>query len=505
MAALGANAQVPTYSVTGIATQWGAGTKGGVDTIDLTPCAGVDYSAGAAWSSEKVDFKKCFTIEFDAMFNSIADGGGDGICVVFGSLLSATTLPNGWGGYLGYYNNPTSPTTDQADYQKSVAVEIDNFDDDPAYPVLHDGPWTGNHTQLSRDASAKSLLGSLNGYTYASVNDHVNTSPTSTTIMDGNFHHYKVEWVPTTTGHGLFTFTSYYPTVASVRFTQEFDYGATLIHPGAINWGFTGGCAAACSHQEITNIKLTHACRVKDTSGCDDQCYWTLHGNTINPLEFIGTLNNQPFRMVTNSTEWAIIDRQGEIGMHIPAPQTTLDVDGTPMYGAPSGIRFRNLPAGGGLPIVVGPDGSLYVGQFPKCCDSAVNDTATTTNLSRVVHSQADQINLLQSQVNELTQQISDLKAMFSVNNANGNSFTVTPNPTSGQATVHYTIGNPYVSAVLKVTDATGRTILTKSVSGSSGDQQLSISPDVASGQLMVILFIDGKVSATQKLILLNK
>jgi hypothetical protein len=497
LAAISVYAQPISLSQTGIAAP---SSLGGFQGIDLTPCNHT-YSAGAAWANQNVDFTHCFTINFDAYFDVVYGTGGDGICVAFGSNFTTSTAPNGWGGYLGYYDAPGSPN---AAYANSVAIEIDNFNNCP-YTFLHDCPAIGDHTTMAMNADANPV---------AAV---VLTSPTGTTnIKDATFHHYRVEWIPSTMGGPLLKL--YVDNVLRNTCIQPFDAALSpFITPSSVPWGFTAGCAYACSQQVVANVTLNDSCgTIPPFEGpCEDKCYWRLTGNNASPTNFIGTLNSEDFRIRTNNTQWLVVDRLGESGVHIAAPTTTFDADAVPMYpGSPSGIRLRNLPAGPGRPLVVDALGYVFVGP--------ANSNPTGPEMMPTQPGSGAE---LQSQIDELKQQISELKSMLGNkgttsadnttkdNTSKGNNLpanaadklTVTPNPTQGEISVSVNIAKSYMDAKITITDLTGKNVLTSPVIGNYADVKMMIPTTVSSGQVIISLIVDGKLSTSQKVVLLNK
>jgi len=485
-----AHSQTVTLSTTGNATNTGGG-KNGLDTINLTPCP-TEWTpgSGAAWSKETVNFEKCFTIKFKAMFNVVLYTGGDGICVVFGSNINVGTLPNGTGGYLGYYDVHDGTTViHNPAYKHSVAVEIDNFNDCPADAYLHDCPSTlGDHTTMTENADATPLFPK-----------RLTSETGAASIKDGLFHEYEVSWVPTGPGTGTMTFRR----DNHVRFSESYTYSPNILDPTHVHWGFTGGDDYACSAQEITDVRLSDACTGDDTSSCDDKCFWTLHGNHTVEGDFIGTINDRNFKIRTNNTQWAVIDKEGETGIHVADPSTTLDVNGVPSYApAPSGVRLRNLPQGQGFPLVVDADGYVYIAN-----SQVVSVGTGIVPSTDAINTQTNTISSMQNQINDLTQQLQQLRAQLNGGTTvGGNSLSVTPNPTSGQVTAVYAIAAPYQNALIQISDAvTGKTIISSQVTGNNGSQQMIMPSGLASGQFLISLIVDGNTIATQKLIFISK
>jgi hypothetical protein len=85
-----------------------------------------------------------------------------------------------------------------------------------------------------------------------------------------------------------------------------------------------------------------------------------------------------------------------------------------------------------------------------------------------------------------------------------GNSLSVSPNPTSGQVNIAYRISGSFSAAAIKITDNSGKTILTTPITNANGTINLAIPSGVVSGNLICALMVDGKLTATQKLTLLT-
>ncbi|MCE2962868.1 MAG: tail fiber domain-containing protein [Chitinophagales bacterium] len=61
---------------------------------------------------------------------------------------------------------------------------------------------------------------------------------------------------------------------------------------------------------------------------CTDECYWTLNGNTlVDTFKFIGTKNNENFKIRTNNIERMRVTNNGNVGIGTTNPQARIDVD----------------------------------------------------------------------------------------------------------------------------------------------------------------------------------
>lgn len=237
-------------------------------------------------------------------------------------------------------------------------------------------------------------------------------------------------------------------------------------------------------------INVIH-CGCPSCHDCDDTCYWRVTGNNIHGTRNIfGTLSNNDIRIVTNNTQRAVLQAGGFFGIRQLSPSTTLDVDCTPTT-APSGLQFENLPSGHGNVLVVDGSGYVYVAN-----SIAYRPADGSPDMQ-------DQINQLKQQIEELKSQVLSLTGPIGEGNS-GNSLTATPNPTNGQLTISYTIAGTFSNASIKITDAQGRVIVSKPVTGSTGSVNMNLPVNVASGDLIITLVVDGKIVARQKEVLIK-
>jgi len=227
---------------------------------------------------------------------------------------------------------------------------------------------------------------------------------------------------------------------------------------------------------------------------CNMQCYWRTTGNnTTTSSNFLGTINSADLIVKTTNVERARFDQNGNTGINTATPQAILDVNCIPTPW-PSGLRFQNLPVGRGSILVIDPAGYVYMADMSAGDASGGNSSAGSTQ---------QQINDLKQQIAQLQQQLNNVTGNSDINS--GNSLSVSPNPTNGQFNAYYTIGKSFQSAAIRVTDNSGNIIITTPVTNNTGILPISIPPSAASGQLNCTLFIDNKIVATQKIVLLNK
>ncbi len=250
----------------------------------------------------------------------------------------------------------------------------------------------------------------------------------------------------------------------------------------------------------VTNGVTTEADFLNSHCGgdsCSLQCYWRVTGNSFidSTVNFLGTTNQQPIIIETNNKQRAIVEGHGDgnIGIATTTPTTIFDLNAMPPSGgAPSGLRLENLPAGAGNILVVDKNGYVY--------------EAKATAQKAAGGPTSGDVTQLQNQVANMQAEIDELKASIATGITTPvATFSVSPNPTSGEAVATYQLLGTYIVAEIRLSDNTGKVILTQVVAGNSGNVTLNIPRGVASSQLICTLLVDGKIAATQKLVLLNK
>lgn len=204
---------------------------------DFTPSTSANL--GALWCTTTIDFTHHFTLDFDANFNILSNGGADGICTVFGTNINTTAGTGSigwWGGYLGYYSsNP--------DFAQSLALEIDDFNNGSGY---FNDTWAGHdadHVAVVENAVPTPLPGGgpalING---------------TTGIKDGNWHHYEIEFCPAQNYLYIYVWNNPIP-ILIVPFNPVTFWGTSA---NAVSWGFTGADANSFSNQIVRNIAINN-------------------------------------------------------------------------------------------------------------------------------------------------------------------------------------------------------------------------------------------------------
>jgi hypothetical protein len=219
-------------------------------------------------------------------------------------------------------------------------------------------------------------------------------------------------------------------------------------------------------------------------NGCDEKCFWKTTGNhIIGSNNVLGTISNDDMRIVSGGIQRAVLLSSGELGIHTPAPSTTLDVDCTPVS-APSGLQFENLPTGQGNILVVDNAGYVYISK------QTAKPLTQPSDLQDQINAMKEEINALKSQLALATGTVTEQNSQLSI----------APNPTNGAVTISYQVPGGVKNASIRVTDITGRLVMEKVVSSGNGNAHLTIPANVESSVLVVSLVADGKVLQSSQL-----
>lgn len=252
--------------------------------------------------------------------------------------------------------------------------------------------------------------------------------------------------------------------------------------------GTVTGISVGTTSFTYTSTYCTHTVNVNVQLCCNDTCSWITTGNNIvygNNL--FGTKSNDDIRIISNNINRAVVKAGGNIGIKQLAPTTTFDVDCVPMT-APSGLRFENLPPGFGRALVVDPLGYVYL-------------SSTSLKQNNNDEDYSEQIETLKQEIDALRLQIS----LLDCSPANcGHALSITPNPNNGHMTASYKIESGFESAALKVMDSEGKIIKTIAVQEKTGSTTINLPAPVTSGNIIVALVVDGKLLASQKVILIR-
>lgn len=214
------------------------------DALSIAPgmynLAHSSNSAGAVWSTTKVNFQKGWILTFEAQFDILQSAGADGICVVFGDNLRDTSL-NYNGGCIGYYHldsNNINP-----DFLQSFAVEVDIYENNP---YANDPGDNYDHIMLA-------LNGDFYNVPTGGVSVHAISGKRS--IKDTTYHNYRICW-----DYDNFTLSVYVDNI--LRISSTYSYHSFFTQPASVKWGFTSATGGSRSNHFIRNIQMA------ESNGC---------------------------------------------------------------------------------------------------------------------------------------------------------------------------------------------------------------------------------------------
>lgn len=239
-----------------------------------------------------------------------------------------------------------------------------------------------------------------------------------------------------------------------------------------------------------------------DTS-CKLQCYWRVDGNnSVNPGNFLGTVNAADLILKTTGIERARVKNTGEFGVHTSAPAANLDVECSP-GNYPSGLRFENLPTTKTVYpfLVVDPSGYVYqytgsIRDYPRPAGGG-----TQGSTEHEIAELREQVRLLTAYVTKLNNDIPLSGAALDASPA----IEIYPNPSDGKVNVRYQISGGFKAANLVITDMKGQRILEYPLNTASGTAMISIPGYVTASELVCTLYVEGKAVSSQKLLVYKK
>lgn len=220
---------------------------------------------------------------------------------------------------------------------------------------------------------------------------------------------------------------------------------------------------------------------------CPQECFWTLGGNVTDPNNFIGTKNENEFRIRTNNVQRAVIDNQGNVGFATTLPTAKFHTVGT--------VRHENLPAGNGYYLVIDEEGNVYRSDcFNKCMTLEKNSTPTCK----------DEVEILSKKIAELEARIDKLTNKgFGADQDGMRLVSCVPNPFTSSTRLSYYIPNSFVNVSLNIYTVDGKLLQSLPVSGNGyGSIEYKTSVN-SSGTLFAILENDkGEKSSALKMII---
>ncbi len=231
---------------------------------------------------------------------------------------------------------------------------------------------------------------------------------------------------------------------------------------------------------------------------CNEDCYWTLLGNSnIGANNFIGSINNAELRFRTVNQERGIFDTEGDFGINLfqtgNLPDAKLhvfcDLNEEHMQGH-SNVRFEELMEGEGHYLVIDDAGYVYkTADIPG--GGGGDDGGSDSRIAE-----------LEQKVEQLQEQLQTI-----LNHNNGDiqsktgSIKLFPNPTDGKVTLEYDLPQGTNSAVLMITDVTGRTVSTMDIDVSKKSMSFELPSTTTPGELLCTIVNDGQTLASRTLV----
>lgn len=218
---------------------------------------------------------------------------------------------------------------------------------------------------------------------------------------------------------------------------------------------------------------------------CDDKCYWTVDGNNIaSGRNIFGTLTKDDVRIQTTATNRGILTADGKLGWNTMAPSTLMHVQCTGAYGAPSDIRFENLPRGRGMALVVDPAGYVYVSQGLQGMVAGNDETQS-------------ELSTLKEEVSYLKQELARMKQ----GDAQATDVFVYPNPAKNNLDIRILSSNGAKATSYSVVDMQGRQVLSNMVPGGKGGEFNIDINTLAPGTYIISLASDSRVIAKKEFV----
>lgn len=165
-----------------------------------------------------------------------------------------------------------------------------------------------------------------------------------------------------------------------------------------------------------------------------------------------------------------------------------IDVNALPFNLFPSGVRFRDLPNGGGYILVIDDAGYVYKTRTKLGADAD----------GGVLKAEVQD---LKAQLAQLQQQIQILQGNNTTSKtdiAGNNSLSIVPTPFQNRATVAYNINNFKSNAILRINDSKGLVLKTIPLTQAKG--QVEVNQLTATGGMVVFsIWVDGQMVVSKQ------
>lgn len=287
-----------------------------------------------------------------------------------------------------------------------------------------------------------------------------------------------------------------------------------------------------CANQVLarnTCYGMNMCAEIPEPGNCDEECYWTLDGNNINPgRNKLGTLSDDNINIVTNNEYRGVITTGAPgignsfIGWNTMNPTSILHVDCIGNHEDGSGlsdIRFENLEHGSGNILVIDDQGHVFrtdynIEDIMGGGSDDGSDDGTAFKMADINQQYED----LKTKYEALQQDFSDMSARLdalqnccadkgtysdvSTNNTGSALYQNTPNPFSNETTVEYYVNNMKSNAYIVLYDLNGRELNRYEIA-EKGKGYVTINSDkMVAGMYLYSLVIDGREIDSKKMVL---
>lgn len=256
---------------------------------------------------------------------------------------------------------------------------------------------------------------------------------------------------------------------------------------------------------------------------CDDECYWTVHGNNIqNFRNNFGTTSDDDVNIITNNWMRGIFTTGAQdigssfFGWNTMHPTSILHVNCEGNHDDGSGlsdIRFENLEHGTGNVLVIDDDGHVFRTDYNiEDIVGGGADAKPSEDMTKMYQEVKDQNDQLQQQLNSMKARLDAMenccasKGGYSdastTNNTGSALYQNTPNPFSNETTVEYYVHTMKSNAYIVLYDLNGRELNRYAIS-ETGKGYVTVNSDkMVAGMYLYSLVIDGREIDSKKMVL---
>ena len=213
--------------------------------------------------------------------------------------------------------------------------------------------------------------------------------------------------------------------------------------------------------------------------------------------------------MVNNVDRFLIQKGTGFVGIGTSLPNDKVEINSG--LTARSGLRFTQLTALTPTGVIPADFNCRKVLTVDNNGEVILMDLDSCGQASSKQASNDSQIAIQQAQIDDLKNQIAELKAIIGYNSSFSKTATVdkayllqiSPNPLSQNATVSYTLPASASNAQLSVTDATGKVVGTYSLTNGSTEQVINANK-LSAGVYQYSLIVNGKMMDSKQMVVVK-